>query len=253
MALTTILRRSASRVLPLTARFIGGQRYHHQASAALFSAVNRSDVAGKMIPGSFSSVCHYSSRPSSDQSLIRVIDSEIKCAEESDDHDAVEETPDGFPFKIEDNPGLQTISLTREYQGETISVEVSMPDLVTGEDENDNDDDDNEKANQSCIPLVVRVSKKGGPSLEFGCTAFPDEISIDSLSVKDQDSSEDQIAYEGPDFSDLDENLQKAFHKYLEIRGIKPSTTNFLHEYMINKDSREYLVWLKNLKKFIEA
>ncbi|KAK9120847.1 hypothetical protein Syun_018464 [Stephania yunnanensis] len=50
----------------------------------------------------------------------------------------------------------------------------------------------------------------------------------------------------------LDENLQRAFHKYLEIRGIKPSTTNFLHEYMINKDSREYLVWLKNLKKFIE-
>lgn len=53
--------------------------------------------------------------------------------------------------------------------------------------------------------------------------------------------------------SDLDENLQKAFHKYLEIRGIKPSTTNFLHEYMINKDSREYLVWLKKLKEFVEA
>lgn len=52
--------------------------------------------------------------------------------------------------------------------------------------------------------------------------------------------------------SDLDENLQKAFHKYLEIRGIKPSTTNFLHEYMINKDSREYLNWLNKLKKFIE-
>lgn len=50
---------------------------------------------------------------------------------------------------------------------------------------------------------------------------------------------------------DLDENLQKAFHKYLEIRGISPSTTNFLHEYMINKDSREYLIWMKDLKKFI--
>lgn len=53
--------------------------------------------------------------------------------------------------------------------------------------------------------------------------------------------------------SDLDENLQKAFHKFLEIRGIEPSTTNFLHEYMINKDSREYLNWLEKLKKFIEA
>lgn len=53
-------------------------------------------------------------------------------------------------------------------------------------------------------------------------------------------------------FSDLDENLQKAFYKYLEIRGISPMTTNFLHEYMINKDSREYLWWLKNLKQFIQ-
>jgi complement component 1 Q subcomponent-binding protein len=53
--------------------------------------------------------------------------------------------------------------------------------------------------------------------------------------------------------SDLDENLQKAFHKYLEIRGIKPSAINFLHEYMINKNSREELNWLKKLKNFVEA
>jgi complement component 1 Q subcomponent-binding protein len=53
--------------------------------------------------------------------------------------------------------------------------------------------------------------------------------------------------------SDLDENLKKGFHKYLEIRGIKASTTNFLHEYMISKDSREYMGWLSNLKQFIEV
>jgi complement component 1 Q subcomponent-binding protein, mitochondrial len=51
--------------------------------------------------------------------------------------------------------------------------------------------------------------------------------------------------------SDLDENLQKAFHKYLELRGITALNTNFLHEYMINKDSREYLLWLCNLKAFL--
>lgn len=53
-------------------------------------------------------------------------------------------------------------------------------------------------------------------------------------------------------FSDLDENLQKAFLKYLEVRGVNPSLTNFLHEYMISKESKEYLEWLKNLKNFIE-
>ena len=52
--------------------------------------------------------------------------------------------------------------------------------------------------------------------------------------------------------SDLDENLQNAFHKHLEIRGIKPSTTNVLFDYMANKDNKEYLLWLKNLKNFVE-
>ncbi|KAA8539679.1 hypothetical protein F0562_026371 [Nyssa sinensis] len=253
MAPSSILRRSASTIVPLAVRVIGSQRHHH--CAALFSAFNRSNISRKLCPNSFSSVLHYSStskRPN--DCLLRVLESEIKCAEESDDHDQVEEIPDGFPFKIQDNPGQQTISLTREYQGESIKVEVHMPVLVTGEEDGDNgDDDDSEKGSQSSIPLIVSISKKDGPWLEFGCTAFPDEIAIDNLSVKDPEKSEDQIPYEGPDFQDLDENLQRAFHKYIEIRGIRPSATNFLHEYMINKNSREYLLWLKNLKELIGA
>ncbi|KAM1284993.1 hypothetical protein ACFX2J_027618 [Malus domestica] len=130
-----------------------------------------------------------------------------------------------------------------------------MPDLVTGEDDNDDNqnDDNDEHTNQSSIPLVVTVSKGNGPVLEFSVTAYPDEFQIDSLAVKNPEDSEDQIAYEGPDFHDLDENLQKAFHKYLEVRGIKPSTTKFLHEYMLNKDSKEYANWLQQLKRFVEV
>lgn len=77
-----------------------------------------------------------------------------------------------------------------------------MPDLVTGE-ENGVDgggDDESERASQSSLPLSVSVSKKGGPFLEFSCMAYSDEIVIDSLSVKNPELSEDQIAYEGPDF-----------------------------------------------------
>lgn len=75
-----------------------------------------------------------------------------------------------------------------------------MPDLVTGEDDEGEGDDDDERPTESRLPLVVNVAKKGGPYLEFGVTACPDEIQIDSLSVKNPDNAEDQIAYEGPDF-----------------------------------------------------
>lgn len=43
---------------------------------------------------------------------------------------------------------------------------------------------------------------------------------------------------EGPDFHELDKNLQETFHKYLELRGITPTATKLLHEYMISKDRR---------------
>ncbi|KAM1579548.1 hypothetical protein ACFXTI_041475 [Malus domestica] len=253
MAFTSILRRSASSLAPLASRLARGQRSYH---GAVVTAVNRFNFSRKHTqPTPFVPTPRYYSSHSSDQSLIRVIESEIKCAEETEDLDKVEEIPSSFPFKIEDTPGIQTLTLKRTYQGEDIQVEVHMPDLVTGEDDNDDNqnDDNDEHANQSSIPLVVTVSKGNGPVLEFSVTAYPDEFQIDSLAVKNPEDSEDQIAYEGPDFHDLDENLQKAFHKYLEVRGIKPSTTNFLHEYMLNKDSKEYANWLQQLKRFVEA
>ncbi|KAG9453090.1 hypothetical protein H6P81_005994 [Aristolochia fimbriata] len=255
MAFSRLLRRSVSVAASLATRARGNPTTSRPASFSPFlNSVSRDLCRGTSVcPRNFSSLAK---KPNSDANLLKTIDYEIKCAEESDDRDQVEDVPEGFPFTIEDNPGDQTITLKREYQGENITVEVHMPDLVTGEDDeddgDDNDGDDNQNPNQSSIPLVVSISKGQGTILEFNVTAFPDEISIDSMSLKEQEASEDQLAYEGPDFADLDENLQKALHKYLEIRGIKPSTTNFLHEYMINKDGREYLNWLQTLKKFVE-
>ncbi|CAH8355247.1 unnamed protein product [Eruca vesicaria subsp. sativa] len=51
----------------------------------------------------------------------------------------------------------------------------------------------------------------------------------------------------------LDEKLRKTFHSYVEIRGITPSMINFLHEYIINKVSKENLLWLKTLKNFVTS
>ncbi|XP_010270591.1 PREDICTED: uncharacterized protein At2g39795, mitochondrial-like [Nelumbo nucifera] len=195
-------------------------------------------------------------RIGADENLTRVLESEIECAENPVDDFQGGYLPDGFPFEIIDNPGEQTITLKREFSGESIQVEVHMPDM-TGEEDDDNEDESNEDENdesssQTNISLIVTIAKGEGPILEFSCTAYPDEITIDSMLMKNPEASSNQIAYEGPQFMDLDENLQKALYKYLEVRGIRSSLTNFLQEYMINKDNREYLGWLKNMKGFIE-
>ncbi|XP_052169692.1 uncharacterized protein At2g39795, mitochondrial-like [Oryza glaberrima] len=262
MALFAAARRAATSTLPLL-RASASAAGTNRGAAALLRPLAAA-AAARPQPRSMPFSSAPSTRPSSDGELLRIIDAEIKFAEESDDHDRVEEIPDKFPFKISDEKGFNSITLTRTYQGENIEVLVSMPSLVTGDEpdrENEADEDRNEddqeeetqKAPKSSIPLTVTISKgEEGPSLEFICTAYPDEILIDALSVMPSESGEDEmITYEGPDFNDLDENLQRAFHKYLEMRGITPMATNFLHEYMINKDSREYLIWLRRLKDFV--
>ncbi|KAJ6717951.1 COMPLEMENT COMPONENT 1 [Salix purpurea] len=234
MSFTAILRKSASTVTPLASRLVRvGQRDYHYAH---FSAMKRQVNPPRKNP-SFILLNRKSRMPRKTMTVIL-----LKRFQRT------------FPFKIDDNAGQQTVILTREYEGELVKVEVHMPDFVTGE-ENDGDDgnDDKEQPVQSSIPLAVTVSKKSGTCLQFNCVAYADEVTIDSISIGVSESSEDQMAYDGPNFHDLDENLKKGFHKYLEIRGIKASTTNFLHEYMINKDSREYMGWLSNLKQFIEA
>jgi len=111
------------------------------------------------------------------------------------------DVPEDFPFTLQDNVGETTVTLTREYEGETITIEVSMPNLVTGEEDEDDDVENDEEGagNESSVPLLVTVAKKNGPSLEFDVTAFPDEIRINALSLKNPET-DDQLAYEGPDF-----------------------------------------------------
>ncbi|CAN8284795.1 unnamed protein product [Cochlearia groenlandica] len=248
MALSLCIRRSLSK---LASSSLGRIRY-------ISAAVNRESLRrSSSSPPFVSRFSLYSTaaidRESSEKMILRVIDTEIRSAIDTDDRDLEEETaPGSFPFRIEDNPGHQTVTLTRDYKGEHIKVVVSMP--SPDADENDHDDEEDGTSNESSIPLTVTVRKKSGLSLEFSCVAFPDEIAIDALSVNQTTviSSQDELANEGPDFEDLDENLKKTFYKFLEIRGVKASTTNFLHEYMMRKVKREYLLWLKNVKKFME-
>ncbi|XP_058736968.1 uncharacterized protein At2g39795, mitochondrial-like [Vicia villosa] len=251
MAMYTVLRRATAAVIPLAAR---------RTVAASSSRTIHSALAVKLLPhqemtpfvSSRSFANAVAKKSSADDNLIQVLQSEINCALEDNQATEQVEIPIGFPFEIEDNPGERTIQLKRQYEDEIVTVQVDIPNVTPEENEDDNADDNEKNDTESSIPLVVTVFKGNGVSLEFGLTAFPDEVSIDSLSIKKPDNSEDELVYEGPEFTDLDENLQKAFLKYLEIRGITAGTTNFLQEYMFNKDNKEYLLWLKKVKSFVE-
>lgn len=159
--------------------------------------------------------------------------------------------PEDFPFEIIDNPGDQSIVLKREFGRETIKATV-YTNFDTEEDLNNDDSDaENDDDIKPALQMVVTVEKPQGPILEFECNFNDDELAIETMRLLNRDANLTDNAYEGPQFSDLDESLQKSFHRYLEVRGIKHSLHDWLLEYMMGKDEKEYVVWLKNMRDFI--
>ncbi|MCL7042627.1 hypothetical protein MKW94_018270 [Papaver nudicaule] len=195
-------------------------------------------------------------RPNSDHILISVIESDIERAEEEFHDLKAAEAPGGFPFKIEDNAGDITITLTREYQGEEIKVTVRTPDPSGDSDhEYEEEEKDNPESDppwvepDSNVQLDVCVTKKSGSTLELDVTVSGDWMTMNSLAVRNSNAPAEDICYY---FSKLDYDLHEAFRTYLKDRGIEPSITcKFLHDYMVNKEHRECAAWLKHLKNFI--
>ncbi|RZC67457.1 hypothetical protein C5167_011139 [Papaver somniferum] len=169
--------------------------------------------------------------------------------------------PEECPFEVVDNPGEQTIILKRMFgDNESIQIDVAMP---GGEDDLDGDNEDSDDVDEDghdgkgehefSIPMKVTISKGDGPSLELCCFGIPDDIDIYSISLTRPEFSPNQIPYKGPEFLDLDENLQASFGEYLEMRGIDGSLANYLHKYMMKKQGKEYKEWLKSMKEFVES
>lgn len=85
-----------------------------------------------------------------------------------------------FPFTIEDDPGDQDVTLTRQYNEEDIKVTVGMP--YIGDDVIDAFGIRKITFPLS-FPLVATVTKKSGLSLEFTCQAYSDYIDITDLTM----------------------------------------------------------------------
>lgn len=90
MAFSAALRRAASAAAPVAIRFLW--RGHHADRCTLIHILSPRTTIGERTAFPFPSAACFSSaakKPATDADLLRVIESEIKCAEETDDHDRV--------------------------------------------------------------------------------------------------------------------------------------------------------------------
>lgn len=113
------------------------------------------------------------------------------------------------------------------------------------------------------IQVAIIIEKGQGPALEIDASAQGDAFYIDNVAlVESSQLANDQTAqgdwirrgnYGGPIFNDLDEGLVESFHKYIETRGFNQELAEFVSDYAVHKEQKEYTSWLEKVEKFIKA
>jgi complement component 1 Q subcomponent-binding protein len=108
--------------------------------------------------------------------------------------------------------------------------------------------------------ICTTVEKPGKGALVIEAVAQDGMITInearyypDALDKTAQISHEQRDMYTGPHFSNLDEDLQLLFEKYLDERGIDTALALFVPDYIDMKEQKEYMRWLSTMKDFIDA
>ncbi|KAG2333076.1 hypothetical protein Bca4012_017261 [Brassica carinata] len=161
-----------------------------------------------------------------DENLVSVLESKIESTvvNEAPEDD---ELPEWFPFRFVDAVRDRVVYLVREFEDETIYVRIELA------------PNDPQTQVLNGIPMFITVTKQDdGPSLQFVAKAYVDEIVIDVVYFLS--------------IHIIIMSMRFAFHRFLEIRGIKPTITEFVADYMANKDDRERLQWLNDIKSFVD-
>lgn len=92
--------------------------------------------------------------------------------------------------------------------------------------------------------------------LQFDCKVYQkndesSEFDINNACYLGSPTSLSSSIYRGPLFSELNNNLQKAFKEYLIDKGIGGSLTNFLLHYLHTREQKQYVNWLKKGEAFL--
>ncbi|KAL6207345.1 hypothetical protein ACLB2K_018303 [Fragaria x ananassa] len=201
-------------------------------------------------------------------SILRILRTEI---EYQSDSAPPHQPPTKFnSFAVEDRPGQQWITTRGKFgDSEDIKIEVTMFDgdvaciadnylfRLDGrkngyESVPKTGDDSSGEDLRLHISVLVDISKGDGSNdLEFLCSAWPDCMEIPKVYVLRRGGMPAK-PYLGPDFRDVNEEIQKKLCGYLEARGVNDELSLFLHQYMMNKDRIELIRWLGNLKLAVE-
>lgn len=158
-------------------------------------------------------------------------------------------------WKIVDDGAMTKLYRTLESNASKIHVTFHCQDTVEDDyvDEEEVMEDDEEPA----VPIRFHVSiSKAGKTLAMTCLTTEDlAASIQSVAVTSQLQDDYLVAasdYQGPEFTELAEDLQEAFHNYLiDEVGVSENLISFLSMYCDFKEQTMYVKFLSDAKSLL--
>ncbi|PHH66309.1 hypothetical protein CDD81_7902 [Ophiocordyceps australis] len=141
------------------------------------------------------------------------------------------------------------------------------PRSAPAQEQMDEDEDENmdEEPSPTPINLTIVVEKPGKTTgaLTIDAMAADGNVSVENVffyedakvaRIDTPESAQKRArSYPGPPFGSLDEDLQVLVERYLEERGINQAMSIFVTDFVDVKEQKEYMRWLSNVKKFIDA
>ena len=165
-------------------------------------------------------------------------------------------------YDISDTVGERKLTLRRELDGAqvTVVVDAATPEWLDGADDDGaeagaDDDDDNEKG-EDVYFLTVSLTR-GSQQLLFDCYAGHNAgLAIRHVHHAAANATDDELRegdlYTGPEFEDLDLEVQEAFYNALGDIGVDDDFADGVAWLAEAKDQSEYVRWLENVKEFME-
>ncbi|XP_020242491.1 uncharacterized protein At2g39795, mitochondrial-like [Asparagus officinalis] len=158
-------------------------------------------------------------------------------------------------FSIDARPGENWFRLTRSYRSETLKIDATTVDGAAPSTRSPSADDSASSGDGRLhISVIVEVSKGEDSDLvlQFVCSAWPDAMDVEKVFTVRKGAAKAAMPFMGPDFGELDEELQRAVRDYLEERGVNDELAEFLHGYVEGKDRGELVRWLKNIEACVK-
>jgi len=139
---------------------------------------------------------------------------------------------------------------------DTIPQDSSLLDgFMTEDGQEENVDEDSNKGEEDSDPIRFTVTvAREGKSLLFSCISEEATVNIESIMIKegeevhgiDYTDASNSHLYQGPQFEELEQDLQDGFHDFLKDDcGVGEDIAAFVSMYADYKEQTMYMNWLK--------